>query len=387
MSTSEQSNTEHPNSPVPAHDSDGGVRPAAQQSSHQQGSQQRGSPAQVQESAQGHAPAPSNDSAQAAHAPYPQNTAATAGPRAPLAPPAATATPAGPAPVGGDKKKLSTFLKVSIILLSALTVASIALVFIGDFDGKFERVFSTFLLFALFVVLTALDTSRQQRSEWYSPVALIANAYILGLLLIVIWMTEYDPFWLGWEIFWKSLLVVAVVRVVILGAQLLLMLGHRLPEMVTRFAFVTSVLGVLSGILFTAPVGISAFDITIPELYWKISTATLILTALGLAITMLLRWAFRSEIRDQKRALRDEQRAALFGAQMSGAQVSGAQMSGTEAYSASASQQSAATQSALPQAQQASQQPELLPWPTFADGTPLPSGPDGQPDFSVLNQR
>lgn len=302
-----------------------------------------------------------------------------------VCPPAATATPAGPAPVGGDKKKLSTFLKVSIILLSALTVASIALVFIGDFDGKFERVFSTFLLFALFVVLTALDTSRQQRSEWYSPVALIANAYILGLLLIVIWMSEYDPFWLGWEIFWKSLLVVAVVRVVILGAQLLLMLGHRLPEMVTRFAFVTSVLGVLSGILFTAPVGISAFDITIPELYWKISTATLILTALGLAITMLLRWAFRSEIRDQKRALRDEQRAALFGAQVSGAQVSGAQ-----APSAHVSQQPAATQSVLPQAaqaQQPSQQPELLPWPTFADGTPLPSGPDGQPDFSVLNQR
>src|SRR5699024_5749628 len=30
--------------------------------------------------------------------------------------------------------------------------------------------------------------------------------------------------------------------------------------------------------------------------------------------------------------------------------------------------------------------PQLLPWPTFADGTPLPAGPDGQPDFSVLHQ-
>ena len=28
----------------------------------------------------------------------------------------------------------------------------------------------------------------------------------------------------------------------------------------------------------------------------------------------------------------------------------------------------------------------LLPWPTFADGRPLPVGPDGQPDFSALNR-
>src|SRR5690606_22157126 len=77
-------------------------------------------------------------------------------------------------------RKLSTFLKVSIILLAGLTVASISLLFIGDFEGKFERVFSTFVLFAVFVLLTALDTRREQKSEWYAPVALIANSYILA---------------------------------------------------------------------------------------------------------------------------------------------------------------------------------------------------------------
>lgn len=313
---------------------------------------------------------PSVPASQASGAPQ-----AAAIPQAPHTAPQAPVAPSAGA--AGGKKKLSTFLKVSIILLSALTVASISLVFIGDFDGKFERVFSTFLLFALFVVLTALDTSREQRSEWYAPVALIANAYILGLLLIVIWMTEYDPFWLGWEIFWKSLLVVAVVRVVILGAQLLLMFGRGLPDIVTRFAFVTSVLGVLSGILFTAPVGVEAFDVTIPELYWKIATATLILTALALAITTLLRWAFRGEAREQRRAEREAQRAAVYGGHGQDPRH----------YPAGAPAVAPQGQGGTQAPAQVEAQPELLPWPTFADGTPLPAGPDGQPDFSVLNRR
>ncbi|WP_336652791.1 MULTISPECIES: hypothetical protein [unclassified Leucobacter] len=253
---------------------------------------------------------------------------------------------------------LSTFLKVSIILLAALTIASISLLFIGELEGKFERVFSTFVLFAVFVLLTALDTRREQKSEWYAPVALIANAYILGLLLIVIWMTPYQAFGLVLEIFWKSVFVILVTRLVILCCQLLLGMSARLPDVVTRFAFVTSVLAVLSGILFTAPVGIEAFDLHIPDLYWKIATALLILTALGLSITLLLRWSFSSAARDAVRRARSAVPAA-------------------EAYRAQPQP------TVIQQAPVAGAQP-LLPWPTFPDGRPLPAGADGQPDFSVL---
>ena len=344
-------------------------------------------------------------------------------------------------------KKLSTFLKVSIILLAALTIASIALVFMGDFDGKFERVFSTFCLFAVFVTLTAIDTSRDRRSEWYAPVALISNAYILGLLLLVIWMTPYDPFLLGWEIFWKSLLVIVVVRLVILGAELLLRIGNGLPSSVTSFAFIASVLGVLSGILFTAPVGIEAFQITIPELYWKIATATLILTALAIAITTLLRWSYGSDERAQKRAERLAGRGSAYTPQPyhAGTQdyVSQQQYPQQHVQTQHQVQQSAQAQPSVqpqypvqgqqpvhagtvaPQGPAESAQPtvgqtqpqaeaqtpppaepqpsavsedtthipalqedeELLPWPTFEDGSPLPMGPDGQPDFSVLENR
>ncbi len=204
-------------------------------------------------------------------------------------------------------KKMSTFLKVSIILLIGLTVASISLLFIGDFEGRFERVFSTFALFAVFVVFTAIDTSREQKNDWYAPVALIANTYILGLLLIVIWITPYDAFSLMFEIFWKSVLVIVVTRLVILCCELLLRAGAKAGGATNTFAFITSVLAVLSGILFTAPVGIEAFELEIPDLYWKIATAVLILTALGLSVTLLLRWANGS---DERAARRESARAA-----------------------------------------------------------------------------
>lgn len=250
----------------------------------------------------------------------------------------------GSAPDGAPQPRtLSTFLKVSIILLAALSIASISLLFIGDFEGKFERIFSTFVAFAVFVVLTAFDTRRGMRTEWYAPVALIANSYILALLLIVTWMTPAG--WtLGGNIFWKGLLVVLVTRAVVGASQLLMRMGYGRPRTLGTFALITSLLATVSGIFFTAPVAIDVFRVRIPELYWKFAVATLLLTALGLAITLLLRWAYTSD--DRERARREH-----------------------------AAAQAVAPQTVRP----------LLPWPRYADGRPLPVGPDGQPDFSVVN--
>ncbi|UTX53596.1 hypothetical protein [Leucobacter aridicollis] len=294
------------------------------------------------------------------------------------------------------KKKLSMFLRVSIILLIGLTLASISLLFIGDFEGRFERIFSTFALFAVFVVLTAIDTSRDRANEWYAPVALIANTYILGLLLVVIWMTPYDSFSLMFQIFWKSFLVILVTRLVILCCELLLRSGKDDDEAGNRFAFITSVLAVLSGILFTAPVGIEAFSLHVPDMYWKIATAVLILTALGLSVTLLLRWANNSEERSARReADKAAQRAAAIAAPASVAGGAEATIAAQTAPTAESSQvapplpqaanepQAVAPQS--PPAPHSGQAPTevLLPWPTFADGRPIPARPDGQPDFSV----
>lgn len=250
-------------------------------------------------------------------------------------------------------KQLSTFLKVSIILLAVLSVASISLLFIGDFEGKFERIFSTFAAFAVFVGLTAFDTRRGQRADWYAPVALIANSYILALLLIVIWMTP-SSWSLGWEIFWKGLLVIAVTRAVVGCSQLLLNSAEGGPKPLGVFALITSLFATLTGILFTAPVAIEVFRLNVPELYWKFAVAALLLTALGLSITLLLRWSYGSGS-----AAPRARRAPAIAAPLPGQVVQQPAASGEQ---------------------------QLLPWPTFADGRPLPMGPDGQPDFSVLQQ-
>lgn len=262
------------------------------------------------------------------------------------------------APAPEAPRKLSTFLKVSIVLLAALSIASISLLFIGDFEGKFERVFATFFAFAVFVGLTAIDTRRGQRNEWYPPVALIANSYILALLLIVIWMSP-SGWSLVWDIFWKSVAVILLTRAVVLCSQLLLNMTDGRPKPLGVFALITSLLATLTGILFTAPIAIEVFNVAVPELYWRFAVASLMLTGLGLSITLLLRWSYGGEDRERARRAREAARAAM-------PQPHQAQ--------------------GLPAAQTDAGQP-LLPWPTFTDGRPLPVGPDGQPDFSVLYPR
>lgn len=282
-------------------------------------------------------------------------------------------------------KQLPTFLKVSIVLLAVLAIASISLLFVGDFEGKFERIFATFIGFAIFVALTTLDSRWGQKNEWYQPVALIANSYILALLLIVTWMTPAG--WeLGFVIFWKSLAVILITRAVVACAQFLLNVSVGKPKPLNVFALLTSLMATIAGILFTAPVAIEVFDVEIPELYWKFSVAALLLTALGLAITVLLRWAYGAPEREARmrqaeaerlRQLEEMERARLAQYQLAGAAP---QLAAGIAESPIAP----APPTALTPA--ATEPAPLLPWPTFPDGTPLPQGADGQPDFSALNR-
>ena len=255
-----------------------------------------------------------------------------------------------------DHAKLSTFMKVSIAILSVVTVLSISLLFIGDFEGRFERVFSTLTLFAIFVLLTMFDTRRDRRDDWYAPLALVANTYILGLLLIVIWVTPYDPFTLQMSITWQSIYVIVVTRVVVWGIEQLFRRGEGAYTSLARWSQVTGILVLLTLVLFTAPLGFTAFLVDVPEMYWRFAVAALILAGLGIAVTLLLSWYFRSQEKQLRKAAEPVVAAP------------------------------AATATAHATAQPVAPEPELLPWPTFADGSPLPMQADGQPDFSAVTQ-
>lgn len=278
-------------------------------------------------------------------------------------------TPSSSAPA------LSAFIKVSIVILVSVTVASISLLFIGDLEGKFERVFSTLALFTIFVLLTAFDTRRERAAHWYAPIALIANAYILGLLLIIIWVTPYEALVLQFRITWTSVYVIVVTRVVVWGVGALLRIGTRRPSSVARWGQVTSVFAILTLILFTAPLGIQAFQVHVPDLYWRIAVATLILTGLGLAVTLLLSWYYRPEKPAEHR-----QQTGL------GSIPPGAPAPSAPYAQAAPHAQDAPVPTVAGQAAQPAAQPERLPWPTFADGAPYPMGPDGQPDFAAAER-
>ena len=304
-------------------------------------------------------------------------------------------------------KGVPTFLKISIVLLAALSIAAISLLFIGDFEGKFERVFSTFVAFAIFVGLTAFDTRRGMRNEWYPPVALLANSYILALLLIVVWMTP-SGWSLVFDIFWKSLIVIVATRAVVGCAQLLLFLAEGRPKPLGVFAMITSLLATVTGILFTAPIAIDVFNVEIPDMYWRFAVAALLLTGLSLSISLLLRWSYSSGEREEARRHREAERlaaaqnapadpyrsepgqlpAALLAPPAAPtAYVTPAATQGAHAFPAPAAPAVPAPAApAVPAAPAGTTEQPLLPWPTFADGTPLPVGADGQPDFSALNR-
>lgn len=276
------------------------------------------------------------------------------------------------------------------MLLAALSIAAIALLFIGNFEGNFVRIFSTFVIFAVFVLLTALDTRLDQPGNWYAPVALLANSYILAVVLIVTWVGEYRPFTLGWAIFWKGLAVIFVARLVLLCCQLLLNISGGRHRVLVSFAFITSMLAVIAGIMFTAPMAIEVFEVRIPEMYWRIAVAALLLTALGLSITLLLRWFYGAPEREALRQHREAARLAQAQYYAHYPQQAGYQYQQVApAYGAAQPQTQLQPQAQLqPQTQVApplvapqAQATGVQAWPTFADGSPLPIGPDGQPDF------
>lgn len=234
-------------------------------------------------------------------------------------------------------------------MLSVIALFAIALLFIGDFEGRFERVFSTLGLFALFVLFTMLDTRRERDNSWYAPFAIMTNTYMLALLLIIIWITPYYFFNLMFAIFWQAVYVIVLTRMLLLCNDFLLRRALSTSPALHQWSQVAAVLSALAVVVFTVPLAFNAFEFSVPDLYWKFAVATLILAGLSIAVTLLL----NSYVSSQQRQAAMRQAQPQYPAQ---------------------------------QQQQQQPQPELLPWPTFADGSPYPMGADGQPDFAAAER-
>lgn len=284
-------------------------------------------------------------------------------------------------------------LLVGICLLAIVSLITVVLIFIGDFESQAARVVWTVVVFLVFTGLLALDLVLARRSATPLVIGVAANTYLLAVLMIAIWVrggtsggdesliSDYGSSWLFAELFGIVLLTILVVRAAAAGAWGLIVLGRRARA---AFAYVVglvaaSLLG-LVGVLLTLHFAIDAFGIEVGEWYWRSTVAAVVISALAASITVLLFWN-RRNIDWQEAEARGEHvgprqpagtvRPPMQAAPMQGAPVQGAAVQAGTAPPAAAP---------WPPAPQPDAQGRL-PWPTYADGTPLPMGPDGQPVF------
>ncbi|ERG64121.1 hypothetical protein L332_06590 [Agrococcus pavilionensis RW1] len=272
-------------------------------------------------------------------------------------------------------------LFVGICLLAIVTLVTVVLIFVGDFESQASRVVWTVVVFLAFTGLLALDLVLARRSATPLIIGVAANIYLLAVLMISIWMrgTGDDPWdgdWLFGELFGITLLTILVVRAAAAGAWGLISLGERgRAEMARIIGLVAAALLGLVGILLTLHFAIEAFGFEVTEWYWRATVAAIVVTALAASVTVLLFWN-RRNIDWQEAEARGEHVRRPAAQSVGGAANPTAMRPG-------------AAPAPMPQApRQPAPQPApqpgaggLLPWPTYADGTPFPMGPDGQPVF------
>lgn len=275
-------------------------------------------------------------------------------------------------PERSEASGLPRFLKFSIFALIALTLLTIVALFVDTIDGRGVRLSLTFVVFAAFVGLTAMDTLRSTTRNWYPPAALLSNGVFLGASLLTIWLTP-SSFGLGVYGIFLILIYALILRLSVLFGMLAMdavdwedtaIRTVEPPERNSSIAasWLAGSAAALFVIYIAARNILSDRNISsdldgLWDIYLKLSTAVLILAALALSISLLLRWFFGA---DQRKI----ERAAMAGrAHLQSEQPPLVQTEGP-----------------------IRQETGLLPWPLHPDGTPYPQNSQGQPDFEAVER-
>lgn len=306
-------------------------------------------------------------------------------------------------------------LFVGMCLLAIVTLITVVLIFVGDFESQAPRVVWTVVVFLAFTGLLALDLVLARRSATPLVIGVAANTYLLAVLMIAIWVRggrtgaevdEYDlgSGWLFAELLGIVLLTLLVVRAAAAGAWGLITLGRASGTQFGRvLGLVAAGLLGLVGVLLTLHFAIDAFGIDVSEWYWRSTVAAIVVTALAASVTVLLFWNRRNldwqEAEARGEHVRPAERAGVappaaqhWPGQHGPAQYGPGQYVPGQQQAQHPMQQHPAASQPAPQ-QPGPQQPAphqpvpqpdatgLLPWPTHPDGTPYPIGADGQPIF------
>lgn len=287
-------------------------------------------------------------------------------------------------------KKLSSFMATNIALISVVGLASILLMFFGEFEGKVSRVIGTLLLFAAFTTFTAMDTNKDKPSR-HMFVSQAGNIYMLALGLVLIWGTigaiDFDEF----EIIPKLLFLILIIKV---GVILLQKISDYVSSEQQQLSFASFLSGIaIAGatILFTLPIGLGHI-FEFGEGYWKLGVGILMFGGLTISITALLAWFFKEKTDapmfpsfQKSTAPEPQHHVALTHAPQQ-----------PVAAPPVASQRPPApvgTDSPAPVVNAPAGAPQFAPpvkgalsWPVFPNGFPLPAKPNGRPNFEALKE-
>ena len=83
-------------------------------------------------------------------------------------------------------------LFVGMCLLAIVTIITVVLIFVGDFESQAPRVVWTVVVFLAFTALLALDLVLARRSATPLVIGVAANTYLLAVLMIAIWVRGFS---------------------------------------------------------------------------------------------------------------------------------------------------------------------------------------------------
>jgi len=280
-------------------------------------------------------------------------------------------------------KKLTSFMATSIILISVVGLASILLMYFGEFEGKVSRVISTLLIFAAFTTFTALDT-RQNNPSRYMIISQAGNIYMLALSLVYIWGTIGARDFYDEEIIPGTIGLILIIKV---GVILLQKISDYIvveQQQLSFASFLSAIAIGIATIIFTLPIALHHI-FEFGESYWKLAVGNLMFGGLAISVTALLAWFFKEKSEDKEvadfntfnKSSSAEKHNHPAPQQIQNTPTPIAIQEKSDSPAPNVSLPNGAPQFAPPVR-------SALPWPVFPNGYPIPAKANGRPDFEAL---
>ena len=254
----------------------------------------------------------------------------------------------------------------------AAALVGVAAVIGGAFGDLAWRSIATIGLFVFFSLISWYDADvSARRAPWFGALSFVTSFYLFLVGIAKIWLPATDTGgWLGGDPVLTWFWLAIITRVSLLHIHVVINTKRRLHTSLMDFVSdsTLALVGMLT-VLLSLPAIVNGFDF--PDVYWRAIGVIAILDALGTVLIPLSYALF---------ALKDEM-AAAPAPQTSAVTAKLATGSGAEpiapAWELSAKPfRPPAAAYARPPAE------KLLAWPRYSDGSPLPSLPEGGPDFT-----